>query len=496
MSLIKLVDSSSFFSPDEATISILDIGNAKGLVKQAADSRVQEFISKITPEPDKIFVHILAMGAGEFYGANRNADYFPESNLIECHKTFETSPAHIFRNHVNKDPTIAIGKVIFSIYNHRMHRVEVVAYIEKDKAPDVVERIERGDFPATSMACKTPYDVCSICGNEAHTRQEYCSHLNNELGKVYPDGRKVAALNVAPLKFFDMSIVVRPADVTSSVLQKVASQHGFSVDPIIGSADSAAAEGLLEEGVVKEAAIQKLSEFIKEIEGGVVLDVSNSLEPLLAKVSDPDHKLIDILVNFKLAEIYNTLADLGISPSLTFLAELIGRKTLGEMARGIGALAANTVSHVGPGHLELPNDEAVEGDSSHTIAHLLMPYVHTSSLLPEFVEKRAYMAATNVGYVGNGPKIEPTAYELFREKNLPEETGKQGLYKTLQIIMAIGASALAAKWYITRALKQKMKQVEPTRSYDAKIHLVKSASDLKVSYKLAQADMARVITRK
>jgi hypothetical protein len=496
MSLIKLIDSRSFFKEDEVTISVLDIGSSKGLIKQASDSRIQEYISQITPEEDKIYVHILAMGAGEVYGANRNADYFPESNLIQCHKTFETSPAHIFRNHVNKNPAIAIGKVVFSIYNQRMHRVEVIAWIDKNKAPDVVERIERGDFPSTSMACKTAYDVCSICGNEAHTRQDYCSHLNTELGKIYPDGRKVVSLNVAPLKFFDMSIVVRPADVTSSVLQKVASEQPFSVDPIIGSAEAAAEEGLLEEGISKQATLRKLSEFIKEIDGGVVIDSSDSAEHLLAKIQDPDHKIIDTLVNFKLTEVLNTMGELGISPSLHFLAELIGRKTLGESGVGIGSLAASVVKHTGAVNMELPKDEEISGEASYALTHALLPYVDTSSLHADYVEKRSYYQATNVGYVGNGPYIEPTAYEKFREKNLTENTEQGNLLKTLHILLSIGASALAAKWYITRVVEQKMREAELARNNGVKIHLVKSASDMRVAYKLAKADMAKVVLGK
>lgn len=490
MSLIKLIDSGSFFRSDEATVTVIDVTNSKGLTKQASDSRVSEFISSITPDSDKIFVHILAMGAGEYYGANRNADYFPEQNLIEWHKTFQTSPAHIFRNHVNKNPAIAIGQVIFSIYNQRMHRVEVIAWIDKSKAPDIVERVERGEFPATSMACKTPNDTCSICGNKAFTRQEYCEHLEHELGKVYPDGRKVMAINDAPLHFFDMSIVVRPADVTSSILQKVA-----STAPTMGSVDNALNEGVTDEGIAKQASILKLSEFIKHIDGEIVAS-SSSAGKLLDQVQDPDHKVIDILVNFEMPKILNTMAHLGISPSVTFLSELIGRKTLGESAKGIGSLAAGVIEQVGPANMELPMDADLTGDDSFAIATALTPYVERSSLMPEHVEKRAYIQNTNVGFVGNGPHIEPTAYELFRAKNLTENTEKGNLLKTLHILLTIGASALAAKWYITRKVEQKMKEYELNNSYGAKIHLVKSSSDLKVTYRLAKAAMVKVISGK
>lgn len=490
MSLIKLIDSSSFFKSQEPTVTIIDVSSSKGLTKQASDSRVTEFISRITPDSNKIFVHILAMGAGEYYGANRNADYFPESNLIEWHKTFETSPAHIFRNHVNKNPAIAIGQVIFSIYNERMHRVEVIAWIDKSKAPDIVERVERGEFPATSMACKTPYDTCAICGNRAHTRQEYCEHLEYELGKVYPDGRKVMAINDAPLKFFDMSIVVRPADVTSSILQKVA-----STETIIGSVDNALNEGITGEGISKQSNLQKLSEFIKHIDGDMI-DSSNSADRLLNKVIDPDHKIIDILVNFDLTSTLNTLAHVGISPSLAFLSELIGRKNLGESAKGIGNLAAAVINQAGPANVELPNDAELSGTESFAIMAALTPYIEQSSLLPEHVEKRAYIQNTNVGFVGNGPHIEPTAYEAFRAKNLTENTEKGNLLKTLHILLSVGASALAAKWYITRKVEQKMKEYELANSNGVKIHLVKSSSDLKVTYRLAKAAMVKSVSGK
>jgi hypothetical protein len=493
MALVKLVDSASFFSKDEQLITILDFDKSKGLLKQAStDSRIQEFSSNIKPELNRIYVHILAMGAGEYYGANKNSDNFNEQNLIDCHKTFVTSPAHIFRNHVNKDPKIAIGQVIFSVYNERMHRVEVIAWIDRKKGADVVERIERGEFPATSMACKTPFDVCSICGNKAHTRAEYCEHLSTQLGKIYPDGRKVSALNVAPLKFFDMSIVIRPADVTSSVLQKLASETAEAdSEQIIGSAEAAEMEGIDYDDISKTASFKKLSEFIKEVDGDIV-DYSQNLEPLLAKVKDPHLDLIPALQMFKLKEIFETMAHLGISPSITFLAELIARKTMGEKAEGIGSLVASFVSEMGPGNINLPNDEQICGDSSHLIAQILTSSIPGSSMFPDYVEKRAMMTNSNIGYIGNGPHIEPTNYEKYRATNLANES--EGLTKILHTIMAIGGAAIAAKWYITRAIEAKMKEAQTAKDNSAvKIILVKSASDYKLTYELAKAAMIKVV---
>lgn len=492
MALIKLIDSDSFFDPNEQTVTVIDFNESKGLLKKAADSRIQEFASRITPRTDKVYVHILALGAGEFYGPNKNLDWFGEHALLDYHKTFETSPAHLFKNHVNKNPEIAIGKVIYSIYNERMHRVELIVEVDRVAGTEFVAELDRGNFPKTSMACRTPADTCSICGNIASTRQSYCTHLRNDLGKMYPDGRRVMALNTHPLTFFDISWVVRPADVTSSVLQKLASEE----EPIIGSAEMAEMEKLSAEGINKQAEIKKLSEFIKEMDGDIS-SYSDLLEPMLAKVRDPDLAIIDILRNFKLPEVFSTMAHLGISPSISFLAELIARKLHGDDYEGVGNLVASVVSQLGIAHMGIPEEENnVSANPMFAIANALMPYVPKSSYLPEYVEKRAtIMPSTGVGFIGNGPHIEPTAYEKFRSINLGTDE-KTGLMKILHTIVALGGAALAAKWYITRLIEEKSKETSTTPSNTGvKILLVKSASDYRLTYKLAKAAMAKVLKK-
>lgn len=502
MSLVKLVDSASFFREDEQLVSILDIGDGADLghvKKAAADVEIQRFVSGIQPEKNKIYVHIIAMGAGEYWGKNRNADFFPEHALIDYHKTFETSPAYVYRNHVNKDPKKSIGRVLFAFYNSRMHRVELIAEIDKLLGPDIIDRIERGEWPSTSMACKTPYDVCAICGNKAHTRQEYCVHLREQLGKIYPDGRAVMAINSAPLKFFDISIVVRPADVTSSILQKVASE---TVEEYVGSVDTAESEGVVDPDTVdKQADFKKLSEFIKEIDEGMVADYSEALEPLLVKVKDPDLKIIDILRNFKTNDVLSAMAQLGISPSIAFLAELIGRKVVGESMVGVGGIVESLISHAGGAKaMEIPKEEPVaSGDPSFALLNALIPYAPTSSYLPDHVEKRAMemrvLPQTNVGYVGNGPHVEPTPYEKFHAANIANKgEDRGGLVSLINTLLSIGGAALAAKWYITRAIEQRMKQIEnPNGNSHVKIVLLKTSSDYRVTHSLAKASMIKAI---
>ena len=196
--------------------------------------------SQLEPEPGKTYVHILALGAGDFYGPNLNNDHFPWQGLQHDHtktphpylhgyKTFLN--AHAFAHHMNKDPEKAYGDVLLSVLNVKMKRVELIVAIDEEKCirnggAKTLERIKAGEYPSTSMGCRVPFDVCSICGHKAKFRSEYCAHMQNEAGKIYADGRRVFVYNPYP-RFFDISFVFIGADRTSFVLEKVA-----AIDPL------------------------------------------------------------------------------------------------------------------------------------------------------------------------------------------------------------------------------------------------------------------------
>jgi hypothetical protein len=179
-----------------------------------------DFIKDLMRKDDHSYALVNALSAGEFYGANKNGDYFPEESLKDYHKTFEAM-GHVYKHHINKDPQKAMGKVVFSNFNPNMKRVELILELDNSKSCDILEKLESGKLPAVSMGCKVPFDVCSICGNKAKTRKQYCDHLTNEMSDVYSDGRRVCAINTMP-KFFDLSVVTIPADRTAGFLNKVA----------------------------------------------------------------------------------------------------------------------------------------------------------------------------------------------------------------------------------------------------------------------------------
>lgn len=456
--MYKLIDSSSFFDQEDLQITILSgPGFSEGLVKAAADERVKSYVmDSLKIQPGKMYLHINAMGAGEYYGPNRNGDYFPEEILKKYYKTFETSPAHVFRHHVNKDPARAIGKVIFALYNERMHRVELVAEVDRNLGSDVEDRIAQGDFPATSMACKTPYDVCSICGNKAHTRQEYCVHLKQHLGRQMPDGKRVMAINSGPLRFFDISIVVKPADITSSILQKVANEN----DPVISSALLAEEEGLeYSESREKSASFAKVSELIKEIDG-YVQGTDTHMEGILSQIRDPEIEDVKRLESVPLEELFQTFGELGISPSLKFLAEIIAHR-MGHGSPGIGKKVVDTLSSSSLDGINIPKVEMEsEREINPLVKQALLKYQDSSSFFPEFIEKRA-----TSGYSGMGPRIEPNERELRRDAFLKEMSEKtifdHAREHPISVLLTIGGAALWAKAYINSIIEKKMAEIHP-----------------------------------
>lgn len=218
---------------------------------------LRKAIAGISKQDRQRFCYVLvnALGAGEFFGSNINADYFPWNALAHegddyGYKTF--LKAHAFSHHKNKDPERAFGIPIASLLNPRMKRVELIIKLDREKAKlegadGIINRIDAGEFPDVSMGCKVPFDVCSICGNHSKTKDDYCKCMRpdpedrEKLGpnKILPDGRKVCVINTLP-RFFDISFVFIGADKTAKVMAKLASVNGLWVPtgPVILSADA------------------------------------------------------------------------------------------------------------------------------------------------------------------------------------------------------------------------------------------------------------------
>lgn len=235
-------------------LGALDELTGEARVKVASQNEIDQYIAQgFTPDPNYLYLHVIAMGAGEYYGCNKNGDYFPERALKIYHKTFETN-AKVYKEHDNKPHSKSYGYVAKAYYNPEMHRVELLLAVNKHDAPDIVAKVERGEIPEVSMGCKIPHDVCSICGNKAANKLQYCEHIRHNLKQIYSDGRQAVMLNLQPT-FFDISFVFRRADKIALTLKKVASE-GASTDHVVD--------------------VEKLAEHDKEIPAEAVVRILGS----------------------------------------------------------------------------------------------------------------------------------------------------------------------------------------------------------------------------
>jgi len=321
----KLIELNELTRHGEPTIQLVRAHEYNQLHHVKAASEALDYIKDIKSTPGTTTILVLAMSAGEFYGANRNGDAWPERPLTagptkiteadvlpKHYKTFETD-ANIYRHHVNKDPSKRLGRVLKAFYNWPMHRVELLLQLVNKQAEDLVERIEKGEFLPVSMGCKVKCDICSICGNAAPNRSKYCDHAKFQLGDYLPNGKRVFVWNPSP-KFFDISIVRRPADRIGFMMKKVADVIEIRSSAKLGEYVSLNAR--------KVAGLRKMSLINKIIKGTVVAskDEDGQLhrfsddvaKPLAEKMAPLDNSEINSLLSSRPADVLAALSRAGI----------------------------------------------------------------------------------------------------------------------------------------------------------------------------------------
>jgi len=138
---------STFESTGEQRIKLANFDELKS---QGAD--IASFLESFKPNPGFTYLHVIAMGAGEYYGCNVNGDYFPEKDLIARHHTF-VEQAKVFKEHDNKPTSPSFGNVVFSWYNPKMHRVELILALDKIKGEEFIRRQDAGEQLEVSMGC-------------------------------------------------------------------------------------------------------------------------------------------------------------------------------------------------------------------------------------------------------------------------------------------------------------------------------------------------------
>ena len=233
---------------------------------------IRQFTQNLKPDPDHIYVLVVALGAGESWSSNVNGDWFSREDLKKNHPSF-VAKAKVFHLHDNKPNSESYGEVLFSRFNDNMDRVELIISVLRDGLPEVVSALEKNELIDLSMGTRVEFDVCSICRNKARRFSEYCEHLRYEMNKIYPNGKKVYAENPNP-DFFDISFVDSGADRTSKALLKVAAESGnrhIIYSALLGEKVSKEKDAVLDKGIsmVEKALPEKLKTYWEALGHGI-----------------------------------------------------------------------------------------------------------------------------------------------------------------------------------------------------------------------------------
>jgi hypothetical protein len=421
MSMIKVIQpqSQDFSAPVASLIKVSSRGiigtDRQELVKRAGAEFVHK-LQHIKFAKDEVPVHMIAIGATEDYGPNRNGDGFTRDCCQKYHHTFEKF-ARFYRDHANKNPAKSFGIVKASAYHEPMRRIELVCALNGSKeaaernggliADKELEKLANDKDIAVSMACKIPFDKCSACGNSAKTRAEYCDSIENgghckagglrhNIGRVLENGHVLHADNPDPT-FFDISHVYRPADriaYVSGRLQKAASASLLSGVELAEQMGVTAPLTFGDLTKVAQTQVEALNQLVLAEQMGT----NNWAQTALA--SDRGvQPAIDVsgCPSVKIAEVLRGLADAGVILPLRDFLALTVKSADDRLVTAVAAALPNVFSKIADDtnvvSLLENNDYLPATAASGAVRVWAEKLAHTHSVLPHNVEKRAYTAA-------------------------------------------------------------------------------------------------------
>lgn len=294
---------------------------SKGLDKTAMDKRASAFTAddlQFERKPGHRYLHIITTGGMEKWGANANHDAFNfdhievtfpangkkrrlDGGLKKYHnKEYQSKNAAVYKEHKTKrngaEPS---GYIVKAACNENMCRGELIIGVDENKWRRELQKKANGGNIYFSMGCDIAADHCSYCGNEAHTREEYCDHAKYNMGKLASDGSRICVYNEAP-HFYDISGVACPADKIAFALSEVGTSKTASayyhVPSVFGTPVNS-----------KIAAALKLAKMEKEVPAKVTDDIEDA-----CCCEEAEEEAIKKLKDYRADEVLDALHRKGI----------------------------------------------------------------------------------------------------------------------------------------------------------------------------------------
>lgn len=187
-------------------------------------SQIDKMLKNYKKDKNQEDLHIIAVGAYEGTGFNRNLDCFKEYWCEKNAHYFVDSDRAVHRHHKNKKTDPKFGNIKVAVYNGPMRRIELIVGLDKDKCSDILNEQEKVGHTNWSMASKQKFDTCTLCKHAAYTDDDRCEHIPSRLGEMTKEGTIIGMDNPDP-HWFEISYVKRPADRIGMSLGKMASQQ-------------------------------------------------------------------------------------------------------------------------------------------------------------------------------------------------------------------------------------------------------------------------------
>lgn len=208
-----------------ASLDVQVVSKKDSFSKRSYARRIVEY------DPEYVYVVVRALTADR---PNSNGDCFPHSELVRIDPLLKR-PVYasfigkgVYVNHQGTDdPRQAKGIVLDARYvqsDSNDKYVELLLGIDKNKDPVFAQGVERGLINKYSMGASVQFTRCSVCGNEARKKEDFCEHIAKH--KMRPvktkDGTKLAYELCYGVTYTEISAVTDPADETAQLLAKIA----------------------------------------------------------------------------------------------------------------------------------------------------------------------------------------------------------------------------------------------------------------------------------
>jgi hypothetical protein len=433
------------------------IHNLNTLTKAGSDKSDLHF-EKSAGQTDAL---VIALGAYEGTGANRNGDIFKEAECINNYKTFVKSGSRkkdgsydgraLNRHHKNKPEDPKYGNIKAASYNNKMRRIELIIGMDNDKCAEEIQKLAEGKQINVSMAAKVAFDKCTWCGYEAKDDRHRCDHIPVKLGEVNKRGEMCSMDNINP-KWFELSIVGRPADRIGMSLKlasdnqyiKTASDYkslypGFVVPDDIDDTVKISKYAADKRGLVKKlAALEKHIEGV--ISGGPKSSKDKYMVEEKAKLKHSENmspEMLDELRKYEPSKLLKVLADHGIvfSPE-DFIKYLFGADKLGnteDMFSKVKKHLPSMFSDIENHGDDIINDDRYEPSSSDIIPKDILKVVKNLFDDHSLFDKPAHGRIMRITIMKKMPltklKAKADEKELSKESSIKELAKQYAIYK-------------------------------------------------------------------